>query len=74
MVDILIMREGQNTNNRSISRTYLKMTKVIINNSEYLPHIELILLDYLSKQQDQVACLTINDMFLLLYMVNRNYR
>lgn len=43
------------------------------NNSEYLPHIELILLDYLSKQQDQVACLTINDMFLLLGMVNRNY-
>ena len=43
------------------------------NNSEYLPHIELILLDYLSKQQGKVASLTVNNIFLLLGMVNRNY-
>ena len=43
------------------------------NNSEYLPHIELILLDHLSKQHGKVASLTINNIFLLLGMVNKNY-
>ena len=43
------------------------------NNSEYLPHIELILLNYLSKQKGQTISLTVNNIFLLLGMVNKNY-
>lgn len=43
------------------------------NNSEYLPYIELILLDYLSKQNSKTSSLTIKNLFLLLGMVNQNY-
>lgn len=43
------------------------------NNSEYLPHIELILLNYLSKQEGYKATFTVRQLFLMLSMVNRNY-
>jgi hypothetical protein len=43
------------------------------NNSEYLPYIELILLDYLSQQHDKVASLTVKKLFLLLGMCNEHY-
>lgn len=46
-----------------------------INNGQsiYSEHIELLLLDYLSKQEGKVAELTIKKIFVLLGMVNSNY-
>lgn len=43
------------------------------NNSEYVQHIELLLLNYLSKQTDSQADFTNKNLFLLLGMVNQNY-
>lgn len=46
-----------------------------INNGQsiYSEHVELLLLDYLSRQKGKVAELTIKNIFLLLGMVNNNY-
>jgi len=43
------------------------------NNSEYIQHIELLLLSYLSKQKGYRASLTVKKLFLMLSMINQNY-
>jgi hypothetical protein len=43
------------------------------NKSIYVQHIELLLLNYLSKQKDQSATLTLKNWLLLLGMINPNY-
>ena len=43
------------------------------NKSIYVPHIELLLLNYLSKQQGFKATLTLKKIFLLMGMINPNY-
>ena len=43
------------------------------NASIYVPHIELILLNYLSKQQGFTATLTLKKLFLLMGMINLDY-
>lgn len=43
------------------------------NTSKYIQHIELILLNYLSKQQGYTTTLTLKKLFLLMGMINPNY-
>jgi hypothetical protein len=43
------------------------------NNSIYVQHIELILLNYLSKQEGFTATLTLKKLFLLMGMINPHY-
>ena len=43
------------------------------NGSIYVPHIELILLNYLSKQEGFTATLTLKKLFLLMGMINPKY-
>jgi len=43
------------------------------NGSIYVPHIELILLNYLSKQEGFTAILTLKKLFLLMGMINPKY-
>jgi len=43
------------------------------NNSEYIQHIELLLLSYLSKQKGYRASFTVKKLFLMLSMINQNY-
>ncbi|ABI68620.1 hypothetical protein Swol_1312 [Syntrophomonas wolfei subsp. wolfei str. Goettingen G311] len=43
------------------------------NNKEYIQHIELLLLSYLSKQKGYRASFTVKKLFLMLSMINQNY-
>lgn len=43
------------------------------NNSIYIKHIELLLLNYLSKQEGQQTRITLKNLFLLLGMINQYY-
>lgn len=47
--------------------------RIIGNNNEYRPYIEMILLDYLSKQKGKSTNITLKNLFFLLGMVNSNY-
>lgn len=47
--------------------------RLIGNNNEYRPYIEMILLDYLSKQKGKATNITLKNLFFLLGMVNANY-
>ncbi len=43
------------------------------NNSEYIQHIELLLLNYLSQQKGFKATSTVKNLFSMLSMINQNY-
>jgi len=43
------------------------------NNKEYIQHIELLLLNYLSKQKGFKATFTVKKLFLMLSMINQSY-
>lgn len=47
--------------------------RLLGNNSIYIKHIELLLLNYLSRQQGYTATLTLKKLFLLLGMINLKY-
>lgn len=47
--------------------------RLLGNNSEYRECIEMILLDYLSKQEGKSTNITLKNLFLLLGMANQNY-
>jgi hypothetical protein len=47
--------------------------RVIGNNSEYISYIQLLLLNYLSKQEGYTATLSTKQIMLILGMINQNY-